>query len=352
MKKTLLWAGAILLTFGTGWGAYAAYRAHLNLVTLNVREMDIRKVVSLVEWQTWEKIIVHHDVNGKVTLNVHNAPLERVLTILSEQTSSRWTGVYPLYSSRKTLAALQNLTSGNGSANTNGWSAYQTRGMRFGGGGMFGANLREQNQTVSLKVLNKDVSVAALALQRFAQAQVVPEDGTKGSVYLSLTGGTMQQAVSRLAKQVDRGWTRFYAMQPGPRFDTARRDPPDGDAPPGEGDGGRNRFEPSPEQRERFEQQFQAQLDTMTPEERQQAEQRRQQWQAIRNLPPDQRRDAMAKMMADPAVRQQMMQRMVQRIIDTTPEQRADRVNQILARRAARAAARAAGTPAPSGGGR
>jgi len=350
MKKTLLWTTAILLTFGTGWGAYAAYRAHLNLVTLNVRELDIRKVVSSIEWQTWEKIIVHHDVNGKVTLNVHNAPLERVLTILSEQTSSRWTGLYPLYSSRKSLTALQNLTSGNGSANTNGWSAYQTRGMRLGGGGgMFGANLREQNQTVSLKVLNKDVSVAALALQRFAQAQVVPEDGTKGSVYLSLSGGTMQQAVSRVAKQVDRSWTRFYAMTPGFRPDFARRDAAGGDGDPG-GDGApegrRNRAEPTPEQRERFEQQFQAQLDTMTPEERQQAEQRRQQWQAIRNLPPDQRREAMAKLMSDPAVRQQMIQRMVQRIKDTTPEQRAERVNQILARRAARAAA---GT---SGGGR
>jgi len=348
MKKTLLWTTTILLTFGTGWGAYAAYRAHLNLVTLNVRDADLRAVVRSIEWQTWEKIIVHHDVTGKVTLNVHNAPLERVLTILSEQTSARWTALYPLYSSRKSLAALQNLTAGSGSAQTNGWSAYPARGMRFGGG-MFGANLREQNQTVSLKVLNKDINVAALALQRFAQAQVVPEDGTKGSVYLSLSGGTMQQAVSRLAKQVDRSWTRFYAMEPGFRPDLARRDAQGSDGPPVEG---RDRFEPSPEQRERMEQMFQAQLDTMTPEERQQAEERRQQWQEIRSLPPDQRRERIAQMMSDPGVRQQMMQRMVQRIKDTTPDQRAERVNQILARRAARAAARAAGAPPPSRGGR
>jgi len=341
MKKSLLWSAAILMTLGTGWGAYAAYRAHLNLVTLNVRDADLRKVVSSIEWQTWERIIVHRDVNGKVTLNVYRAPLERVLTILSEQTSSRWTAVYPLYSSGKSLGALRNLVAGTVSADTNGWSAFQTRGMRFGGGGMFGANLREQNQTVSLKVLNKDVSVAALALQRFAQARVVPEDGTKGDVFLSLSGGTMQQAVSRLAKQVDRSWTRFYAMEPGFRPEVARRDPADGDGPPEEG---RNRFEPSPEQRERFDQMFQAQLDTMTPEERLQAEERRQQWQAIRNLPPDQRREAMAKMMSDPAVRQQMIQRMVQRIKDTTPDQRAERVNQILARRAARAAAGGSGT--------
>jgi hypothetical protein len=343
MKKTLSWAAAILLTFGTGWGAYTAYRAHLNLVTLNVREVDVRKVVRSIEWQTWERIVVHHDVTGKVTLNVRSAPLERVLTILSEQTSSRWTALYPLYSSRKSLTALRNLTAGNGSADTNGWSALQARGMRFGGG-MFGANLREQNQTVSLKVLNSDISVAALALQRFAQAQVLPEDGTKGSVYLHLSGGTMQQAVSRLAKQVDRSWTRFYAMQPSPRFDTARRDPLDGDAAPNDAGGGRSRPEPSPEERQRFEEQFQAQLDTMTPEERQKAEQRRQQWQEIRNLPPAQRRERMAQLMSDPAVQRQMQQRLVQRIKDTTPEQRADRVNQILARRAARAAARAAGT--------
>jgi len=320
-KKILLWALAILLTSGTGWGVYAAYRAHSNLVTLNVHDADVRKVVRSIEWQTWEKIIVGHDVNGKVTLNVYKAPLERVLTILSEQTSSRWTTVYPLYSSHKSLAALGNLIAGSGSAETNGWSAFQIRGMRFGEGTL-GANLREQNQLVSLKVLNQDVSVAALALQRFAQAQVVPEDGTKGNVFLTLSGGSMKQAVARLAKQVNRSWTRFYAMQPGFRPETARRD-----APP----------EPSPEQRERFEQQFQAQLETMTSEERQQAEQRRQQWQEIRSLSPEQRRERMAQMMSNPAFQQQMQQRMVQHIKDTTPDQRANRVNQIIARRAARA---------------
>jgi hypothetical protein len=297
---------------------------------LDVRDADVRKVVRSIEWQTWENIIVGKDVNGKVTLNVYRAPLERVLTILSEQTSSRWTAVYPLYSSRKSLAALGNLVSGAGSAQTNGWSAFQTRGMRFGGGGgMLGANLREQNQAVSLKVLNQDVGVAAIALQRFAQAQVVPEDGTKGSVFLVLSGGTMKQAVAKLARQVHRSWTRFYAMQPGFRPDLARRDAP-GDRGP--------RPEPTPEQRAFFEQQFQAQLATMTPAEQQQAEQRRQQWQEIRSLPPQQRQERMAQLMSNPAVQQQMQQRMVQRIKDTTPDQRANRVNQILARRAARAA--------------
>ena len=328
MKKNLLWSVAVFLILGTGWGAYAAYRAHSNLVTLDVRDADVRKVVRSIEWQTWEKIIVGNVVNGKVTLNVYRAPLERVLTILSEQTSSRWTAVYPLYSSRKSLTALGNLVSGTGSAQTNGWSAFQTRGMRFGGG-MLGANLREQNQVVSLKVLNQDVGVAAIALQRFAQAQVVPEDGTKGSVFLVVSGGTMKQAVAKLASQVHRSWTRFYAIQPGFRPDLARRDTPAE---------GRNRPEPTPEQRAFFEQQFQAQLETMTPAEQQQAEQRRQQWQEIRSMPPEQRRERMAQLMSNPAVQQQMQQRMVQRIKDSTPDQRANRVNQILARRAARVA--------------
>lgn len=91
---------------------------------------------------------------------------------------------------------------------------------------MFGANLRAENTLVTIKIPGKDVSVAALGLDRFAQAQVVPEDGTKGIVYLQVAQATMSQAVSKLARQVDRSWTRLYTLQPGFRYENARQDVP------------------------------------------------------------------------------------------------------------------------------
>jgi hypothetical protein len=334
MKNLLLRLGVIVLVLGLAWFSYAAYRAHLNLVTLDVRDADLRTVVRSIEWQTWEKIVVHNAVNGKVTLSVHRVPLERVLQILGEQTSSRWMAVYPLYSSRKSLAALRDVTLGNSAADQNGWSAFQSRPMR-GGGGMFGANLRAGNQLVSMQVSDKDVGVVALGLERYAQAQVVPEDGTTGKVHLDLADATMRQAVAQLASQVDRRWTRFYVLQPGFRFQTARQD-----AAPLADDAGADqppRQEgPPPEVLERMEQQFQAQLETMSPDEKQKAIARHQRWLDMRNLSPEERRKRFDEMMADPAVVQQMFQRMEQRLKDSTPEERANRSNQVIARRAAR----------------
>src|SRR5437773_790899 len=94
--------GAVLV-----YGGWLAIRAHRNLVTLNVRNMDVREVVKKIEWQTWESIFVHKDVQGKVTLNVRKMPLEQVLRIVGDQTSSRSSTLYPLYSSGSSLRALK-----------------------------------------------------------------------------------------------------------------------------------------------------------------------------------------------------------------------------------------------------
>jgi len=319
MKKLILWVAGIVLMLGAGWGACAAYRAQSKLVTLDVRNADVRTVVRSIEWQTWEKIIVHHDVSGRVTLNVSRMPLERVLAIISEQLSGRWQAVYPLYSSRQSRIALEKVVLGDAKPGDSGWSAYETSAFR-GEGGIFGANLRAENTLVTIKVPGKDVSVAALGLDRFAQAQIVPEDGTKGTVYLEVARATMPEAVSKLARQVNRSWTRLYALQPGSRYETARRS-----ALP-------------PEVVERTEKAFAAQLETMTPEEQKQALETRQRWQELRDLPLEERRKRFEEMASNPQFQQQMVVRMLQRLRDSTPEERAERYQRIAARRAARAA--------------
>src|SRR5881296_3682432 len=101
-RKKLLIAGALMLGAVLLYVGWLAVRAHRNLVTLNVR-----KVVKKIEWQTWEIIFVHKDVQGKVTLNVRKMPLEQVLRIVGDQTSSRSSVIYPLYSSGKSLSALR-----------------------------------------------------------------------------------------------------------------------------------------------------------------------------------------------------------------------------------------------------
>ena len=55
MKLSRVLLAALILA-AVVWGAYRAYRAHANLVTLTVRNMEVQRVVSKLQWQTWEKI--------------------------------------------------------------------------------------------------------------------------------------------------------------------------------------------------------------------------------------------------------------------------------------------------------
>src|SRR5258708_29799151 len=146
------------------WAGYRAYRAHANLVTLNVRNMELRRVVSKLEWQTWKRIVVNKDVDGKVTLNVHNVPLAEVLNIVGLQTDSRWTHLYPIYSTRNALPAFKQVLQGNLPPAGNGWLALQQlAAWQQAGLGGVANTLRAENKLVSAQLDNKDVTFTALA---------------------------------------------------------------------------------------------------------------------------------------------------------------------------------------------
>jgi hypothetical protein len=321
--KTRITVG-LLLVIGLllAWGTYAAVRAHKNLVTLNVRNADVRDVIRKIEWQTWESIYVQKEVAGKITLNVHKIPLEEALDMIEEQTSCRWTALYPLYSSGKSLAAFKKSMRGEINPAENGWTNYSSR-LFFGGAGRgfggMGGNLQTQTTLISLRFSNQDLDIAGMAIARYAQGRIIPEDGTAGNIHLNLNQVAMPVAVAEVARQVHRKWTKYYVLQ------TGRRNfgPPRGMMADG---GATNRPPPgmSADAQERFE----SLLETMTPEERQKAEEARQRREAFQQMTPEQRQQAMAQRVADPQFQERMQSRMLSRLLDTTPEQRVERAQQ------------------------
>jgi hypothetical protein len=197
------------------WVGYRAYRAYANLVTLSVRNMDVHRVVSKLEWQTWKRIVVNKNVVGKVTLDVHNVPLDEVLNIVSLQTDARWTRLYPIYSTRKSIAAFHQVLRGDLPPAKGGWLSVQKLGFwQRNGMGAFANALRTENNLVSAQFLNKDLSFATFALSRFSKAEVVPEDGARGMINLKLQQVPFENAVAKVARQVHRKWDRCYALQP------------------------------------------------------------------------------------------------------------------------------------------
>lgn len=329
MKKNLWISIGVVAALILGWGTYAAIRAHSKLVTLNVHNADVRQVVRKIEWQTWEDVLVQKGVEGKITLNVHRVPLEEVLNLIGEQTSARWSAMYPLYSSGKSLSAFKKSLRGDINPAENGWTNLSARPFPGGfGGGMFGDTARNENKLISLQLDGKDLDLATFALGRYSQARVIPEDGAAGTVRLSLVQATMPQAVAKLAKSVHRKWSQYYVLQSG------RGGRRGGDV--ADGTNSFPRGELTPDQLAEREKRFQAQLETMTPEERAKAEADRQRREAMRNMSPEDRRKAFEQMAQNPEFKARMENRMLNGIRDTTPEQRVERAQRMAQRQARR----------------
>ncbi len=310
---------AVTIAGALAWGGYRAYRAHANLVTLNVRNMEVRRAISKIEWQTWERIIVNKDVSGQVTIHVRNVPLEEVLGIIGLQTDSRWRALYPIYRGRTAGLTFRKVVRGDVAAAGSGWSTVlNVPAWQRGGGNGFGNTVRAANKLVSAQFQSKDLGFAALALSRFSQAQVIPEDGAGGTINLKLEQAPFERAVAQVAKQVHRKWDKIYAIQPLRAVVVARPDgePRNGNVPPPT-----IAPEENPEAQKRDLEAF---LATMTPDERQKVQAQIATMEQIRALPPAERQQRMQEMasQASQASQADLLQRIQNRLKNGTPDQR------------------------------
>ena len=167
--------------------------------------MDVRRVVQKIEWQTWENILVQKGVQGRITLRIRNVPLDEVLRIIADQTSARSSVLYPLYSKGSSLVSLKKALRGELDPTTHGWTNLPglvsfRPGPRMGAGGPGGEPGRAEAQLMSLQIQEKNVEFAALALDRFAQAHVVPEDGITATITCSSATATSPGCELRAAE--------------------------------------------------------------------------------------------------------------------------------------------------------
>ena len=358
-RRIYIWTsllGAVLLA----WLAHRAWLAHQNLVTLDVRDADVRDVLRKCEWQTWETIVVHKDVKGKVTYTCTKVPLEEALAVISEQTSTRISAVYPIYSQNKSFVNLRKLARGDVYRDTAGWTNFTMVGNNNGGGrggpgggrggGGFGGGgfgeTRSQNSPVALNVTGKDLGFAALALARFSNAQVVPEDGADGLVTLSFQQVPFVDAVAKVAKSAHKKWDVFYSVQAQPEFFADRGGGGDGGfGGPGGGRRGfgrdgdtnsfnTNRWEEMREQRDaQREREQEARLATMTPEDQAKEKERQEQFEKMRDMTPEQRQQAFQDMQNNPQFAQERARaetRMNNAFKNTPPEQRVERTRRMV----------------------
>jgi hypothetical protein len=334
-RRIVVW-GLVAVLALVSFGGYLVYRAKNDLVTLDVRNMDVHEVAAKVESQTREKIIIHKDVQGKITLNVKQATLADVLGIIADQTSARWATLYPLYTSDESVERFKKVARGDLPTETSGWTNFQVRGFGRGPGGpggfgFMGDALGAQGNVIDFDVVNRDLPFAAVALARFGQ--LVPENGTAGNITVRLKQVPVTKAVAAVADHVKRKWDQYYLVYSedfGRGGEFTRGDRERGGERRFGGDN-TNRFDPqfAEARREEFqaqrEKQFEAQLATMTPEQQTKVKDERKQMEELRNLSPEERQQRFEQMAARPEFQQRMEQRSYRGVMNTTPEQRAER---------------------------
>jgi type II secretory pathway component GspD/PulD (secretin) len=310
-------AVAVVLS-GVGVGAWIYARPTVR-VTLQVRNLDVRKVVRILERQTGRTIVVQSNVTGVVTLNAKNLPLEKALAIIGEQTFSQTGSIYPLYSNSQALANLKSILNGE-SPSFAGWTNLQRNGtqLRFGGAGPRREEAANGTpQTVSLNISFEELSFAALAFSRLTPARVVVEDGATNRVSVSLRNAPVTEAVATLAKKAGRKWTRLYVLSRGG---------------PARGSGiASTMSDEEAVQREVLNDEL---LATLPPDEREKREEaeveRQKRFAEMKNMTPAERAQSRAQTQPPGG-----SQRMLERLKESTPEQRAAQKRQMTQMRAA-----------------
>lgn len=338
MRRKLIWTLAVMLPL-LAYGAFLCHRAYYDLVTLDVQSADVQAVLKKIRWQTWEDIHASHSLTGKVSLSVQSQPLEVVLDLLSEQTDLRWLSVYPLYR-KGNVETLKKAAAGDTNYLGKVWTNFNFRGGfgGFGGGpggrgGPFMGGSETNAGKISVQIDDKDLPLAAMALSRGGgRAQVVVEDGLTRKVDLDLRDASIDQAVEKLADVSRTDWTHFYVVTRGGRppggFDFAGR----GGFNRGPGEEGR-RGPGGPGGTGGRGGRMEELLDTMTPEDRAKAEERRKEFEAMRNMTPEERQQAMSERMNSAEAQARMEQREKAQLLNSTPEQSRQRYAQMLERR-------------------
>jgi len=174
---------------------------------------------------------------------------------------------------------------------------------------------------------------------------VVPEDVAHGNVTLKLAQVPFEKAVSQVARQIHRKWDEIYALQStrGPVVVRNSQATPviqtaalPGDTNPPPIMPVQTDSKPQPQiQRPPPEKQLEAFFSTMTPEERQKAEQQIAAAQELQSLPPAERQQKMQQMAAEAsqASLADQEERVQERLRNGTVEQRVERDRQQYQRR-------------------
>jgi hypothetical protein len=196
---------AFAATLATFW---ASSRHYSNGVNLDVQNMEVRSVVKKVEKQTGVTVIISDAVQGKLTLFLHDTPVELALELIARQVSARAGHVYPIYNSPAALTDLKALITAQ-TAHPQDFERWTNFSFHHAPGCT--GRLKKK---VNVHVDHREARLAAMAASYAVHAQVVTQDGLAQPVKLELDHGTPDQVVAELARALNSSWSSLYYLRP------------------------------------------------------------------------------------------------------------------------------------------
>jgi hypothetical protein len=331
MDRRLLSIGPLVL-LAAGWVAWQIY-AGWGLVTLDVRNAPVAKVLSSISRQGGIDIASNLDPSTPVTLKVKRVPPVEALDIVAVRTDASWRLAYLGAPDEKSIdAALTAFRAGSEAA---GWSSY-------GGGGF---------------AMVEPQSGAALDLRRVAWTPSEPgglpalleEAAQKTGVLLAAPTDWKPSASAPPAGPIAKSALRLFRDAGGVSREVfllrARPSRDDGDWDGGGrggawiGSGAGGGWMRSLGDGKSTEERVEAQIALLPKNEQEKARAdarlMRQFWQEVRDLPEDQRRAKAQEFFNRPEVAERMDERRMAREAKMTPKQRVERAQRYLERKAA-----------------
>jgi hypothetical protein len=288
-KHLVLGIAALLVIAGV-WFGRGAWRAHRQLVTLDVREMPLPQVLRKIERQTWTKIRAEQSLAAaRLTLHLADQPLRVVLDRIAEQAGAHWSRVYAVYGSSGALRSLELALGGDGSLKPAGWTqlapklpdrtslaqppdappdgagAGNARPMAFGGGprgpgdGSPGTGSPGDGSVVVFGSSNGQTEV-------WSPEELVMQSALVPRLNHDQNQTATPASAAATAREVKGRWTVYYAFTKSVMGLGMMRPPPGGKGPPPPGEGRPDRGFPDAAA---LEQQMQYDRFTqLTPEQR------------------------------------------------------------------------------------
>jgi hypothetical protein len=217
MKYFLLIIGVLLVAGGV-WFGRAAWRAHKQLVTLDVRDVPLPEVLRKIEWQTWQKMRAEKSLDGaRITLRVKNKPLSFVLDRIAGQAGAHWSKLYAVYDSSVALHALNAALRGDGNLAPAGWTkvAPELPTLKPPGGIPAGAQPQRGQMMLVRRTQSGPVffeSGPGGQTQEWSAEELVMES----SLSPRLSGEHIQTATAAtalaVAQKVNGHWTTYFAF--------------------------------------------------------------------------------------------------------------------------------------------